>query len=252
MKYLVANLKMKLISEKENVEYAFALKEALKGVKGEGVQTIICPSFPFLEMFRRKMPKGAALGVQDIFWEERGAYTGEVSPASLLDFGVSYAIVGHSERREFLNETDVIVAKKVSACFHGNVRPIFCVGETEEERTAGKTFEVIFRQVKSALFGVSYGELSRAIVAYEPRWAIGVNRTPSADEILEVVISIRRLLVEKFDRDVVDTLPILYGGSVSADRVGDIVHMSGLSGVLVGRESLDPNEVAKIIRELTR
>ncbi len=246
MKYLIANLKMKLVSEKENSEYLLALSEAMKGSKKKDVQIIFCPSFPFLELFKKKLPKGAMLGAQDACWEDRGAYTGEVSPVSLSDFGISFSLVGHSERRELLGETDEMVAKKVRACFRNSIRPILCVGETEAERAEGKTFEVIARQVKSALSGISREEFVRAIIAYEPRWAIGTDRTPSSDEILEVAISIRRLLVGMFDRSEVDALPILYGGSVTVNDVAEVIRKPGLSGALVGRESLVPQELMKM------
>lgn len=248
--FLIANLKMKLISEKENVEYLLALAEEMRGVKNKNVQLVTCPSFPFLDLFKKKLPKSVALGAQDIFWEERGAYTGEVSPVSLSDFGISYALVGHSERREFCCETDEMAAKKVRACFRNSIRPILCVGETEAERAEGKTFEVIMRQVKAAFEGISREEFRRGIIAYEPRWAIGTDRTPSSDEIMEVAISIRKFLVGMFDRDDVDAFPLLYGGSVSAEQIDSLCLRPGLSGVLVGRESLDPKEVVRMMRVL--
>lgn len=247
MRYLVANLKMKLVSEQEHAEYCVALGEALKGVKKKkDVRLVVCPSFPFLGDFKKKLPKGAMLGAQDVHWEEVGAYTGGVSPRSLADFGVSFCLVGHSERREFFAETDEMVAKKVSACLRNAIQPVICIGETEAERAEGKTLAVLRRQVQAACGGVSREEFKRVIIAYEPRWAIGSDRTPSSDEILEVIISIRRSLVESFDRHEIDALPILYGGSVSADRARDILHTSGLSGVLVGREGLLPKELMKI------
>lgn len=250
MKYFVANLKMKLVSEKENAEYLLSFANEMKSVKQKEVQTIVCPSFPFLGEFKKKLPKGIALGSQDVFWEERGAYTGGVSPCSLVDMGVSFSIVGHSERREYFGETDDIVAKKMKACFRTGIRPILCVGETELERKSEKTFEVIKRQVKKALDGISSESFRRVIIAYEPRWSIGTDRVPSSDEIMEVAISIRRFLVDAFDRDSIDALPILYGGSVTEKQMVDVVWNPKLSGVLVGRESLAPKEVASMVRAL--
>ncbi|QQS15657.1 MAG: triose-phosphate isomerase [Candidatus Moraniibacteriota bacterium] len=238
---------MKLVSEKENTEYCAALAEELKGLKSKkDVRMILCPSFPFLGDFKKKLPKSVALGVQDVHWEDRGAYTGEVSPASLSDFGISYAIVGHSERREFFGETDDIIAKKLTACLRNTLQPILCVGETAAERATGKTFAVIRRQIESVCAGLSPEAFRRVIIAYEPRWAIGADHTPSSNEILEVLIAIRRTVVELFDRESADALPILYGGSVSAGRAEDIFHTSGLSGVLIGREGLVPREIVKI------
>lgn len=250
MRFLIANLKMKLVSEKENTEYCVALAEEMKNVKRKSAQLVVCPSFPFLELHKKKLPKGVALGAQDVSWEDRGALTGDVSPVSLVDRGVSCVIAGHSERREFHGETDDMIAKKVRACFRNGLRPILCVGETESERTEGKTFSVVGRQAKAAFAGISREDFRRAIIAYEPRWAIGTNRTPSSDEILEVAISLRRNLVENFDRSDVDALPILYGGSVTAKQIDELCLRPGLSGVLVGRESLDPKEVVVMVQEL--
>lgn len=247
---LIANLKMKLVSEKENAEYLLALAEALKGMKKKNAQLIVCPSFPFLELFKKKLSKNVALGAQDVSWEDRGAYTGEVSSVSLAGFGVSYCLVGHSERREFLGETDMMVTKKMMTSLRNGIRPILCVGETRSERVDGKTFEVIVRQVKSAFEGISPEDFGRGMIAYEPRWAIGTDRTPSSDEILEVAIVIRRCLVRIFGRDAADAFPLLYGGSVTAEHIDELCVRPGLSGVLVGRESLDPKEVVKMMRAL--
>lgn len=251
MKYLIANLKMKLVSEKENAEYLVAFANEMKGMKQKEVQMIICPTFLFLGEFKRKLPKGMALGAQDVFWEDKGAYTGGVSPCSLFDMGVSFSIVGHSERREYFGETDEMVAKKIQACCKTGIRPIVCVGETELERNEGKTFEVIKRQVQVALSGISPEFFRRVIIAYEPRWSIGTNRTPTSREIMEVAISIRKFLVGIFERNDVDALPILYGGSVSADQAYELCVRPGLSGALVGRESLVPKELVNISRVLT-
>ena len=251
MRYLVANLKMKLVSKEENLGYLSALSDALKGQKEKDVCLVVCPSFPFLSEYRKKLPKKTALGAQDVASEESGAYTGDVSPQSLLDCGVTYALVGHSERRDYHSETDAAVSKKLAVCLRNNIRPILCVGETLTERSTGKTFSIIRRQVESACANISPEEFRRVMIAYEPRWAIGAEQVPSSNEILEVIIAIRRTLVEVFDRDMADALPILYGGSVSADRAGDILHTSGLAGVLVGREGLIPREIVKILNMLS-
>lgn len=252
MRYVVANLKMKLVSKAENLEYLGALAESLKGWKGEGVNVIVCPSSPFLSEFGKKLPKRAMLGAQDVATDDRGAFTGDVSPKSLVDLGVSYALVGHSERREYHSETDDIIAKKLAACLRNTLQPILCVGETVAERATGKTFAVIRRQIESACASLSPEVFRRVIIAYEPRWAIGTDHTPSSNEILEVLIAIRRTVVELFGRESADALPILYGGSVSAGRAEDILRTSGLSGVLIGREGLVPREIVKIANLLLK
>ncbi len=251
MRYLVANLKMKLVSKEENIGYLSMLSAALKNRRDDRSHLIVCPSFPFLGEFGGKLPREMSLGAQDVAADDRGAFTGDVSPLSLVDFGVNFAIVGHSERREYHVETDDLISKKVAACVRNGINPILCVGETEAERSGGATFSVIRRQVESACQGVSREEIGRVIIAYEPRWAIGADRTPTADEILEVAIAIRRLIAELFDRNAADAMPILYGGSVSADRASDIVRASGISGVLVGREGLVPAEIAKLLEMLS-
>lgn len=250
MRFLIANLKMKLVSEREHAEYCVALAEVMKNVKRKSAQLVVCPSFPFLELHKKKLPKGVALGAQDVSWEDRGALTGDVSPVSLVDRGVSCVIVGHSERREFHGETDDMIAKKVRACFRNGLRPILCVGETESERADGKTVDRIVRQVTSAFEGVSPEDFGRGMIAYEPRWAIGADRTPSSDEILEVAIAIRRCVVGMFGRDAVDALPLLYGGSVTVERIRELILGTGLSGALVGRESLDVKNMVAMVREL--
>ena len=246
MRYVVANLKMKLVSKEENSGYLAALTDALKGWKGEGINIVVCPSFPFLGEFGRRLPKRVALGAQDVASDDTGAFTGDVSPKSLTDLGATYALVGHSERREYHHETDEFLAKKLTACLRNTLQPILCVGETAVERSTGKTFSVIRRQIELACAGISSEEFKRVIIAYEPRWAIGADRTPSSNEILEVIIAIRRTVVEMFDRESADTTPILYGGSVSADRVSEVLRTSGLAGVLIGREGLVPKEIVKI------
>ena len=251
MRYLIANLKMKLVSKEENLGYLSALSDAMKGWRGKEASLVVCPSFPFLGEFGKKLPKQAALGAQDVASEDAGAYTGDVSPKSLSDCGVAYSLVGHSERRGYQNETDAGVSKKLAACLRNNMRPILCVGETSAERSTGKTFSVIRRQIELACSGISPEKFERVIVAYEPRWAIGAEQTPLPDEILEVIIAIRRTLAEMFNRSAADTLPILYGGSVSANRASDILRISGLAGALVGREGLIPGEIVKLLNMLS-
>lgn len=252
MRYVVANLKMKLVSKEENLEYLATLSETMKGWKGDDVRVIVCPSFPFLGEFNKKLPKRVALGAQDVASDDVGAFTGDVSPKSLTDFGVTYTLVGHSERREFHGESDILLGKKLITSLRNGMQPIFCVGETSAERSTGKTFSVIRRQIESACGDISSEEIKRVIMAYEPRWAIGAEQTPSSNEILEVIIAIRRTLVEMFTRDTADALPILYGGSVSADRVSEVLRTSGLAGVLIGREGLVPREIVRLSEMLLR
>lgn len=252
MRFLVANLKMKLVTREENAEYVSLLSREVRTWNRDlsDVEVIVCPSFPFLQLFDTALPKRVIRGAQDSGIEDRGARTGDVSPLSLLSFGVSCAIVGHSERREQCGETDDMIARKVSVCLRNGIRPILCIGETEEERTRGDTGRVLRRQVERAFAEISQEQFRRAIIAYEPRWAIGSDRFPSSDEVMEVAISVRKFLVDRFERESVDALPILYGGSVTARHIPDLCLRPGLSGVLVGRESLVPTEMTRMMRAI--
>lgn len=245
MHFVVANLKMKLVSAEENERYLEAFRKEYRSVSG--VRMIVCPSFPYIAGFEEGLPKEVAVGAQDVFSEERGSYTGAVSPISLRDFGVKFCIVGHSERRE-CGEKDSEIAKKLSACFRNDIRPILCVGETEAERGRGETARTIRTMLEGAMANISAENFRYLIIAYEPRWAIGSDRTPSSDDILEVAISIRKYCVGRFDRNDVDTLPILYGGSVTPETVRETCLRPGLSGALVGRESLVPRELMNILK----
>lgn len=228
---------MKLVSAEENERYLEAFRKEYRSIPD--IQIVVCPSFPYIAGFEEGLPKGVLLGAQDVFSEGSGSYTGEVSPVSLRDLGVKFSLVGHSERRE-RGETDAEIAKKLLACFRNDICPILCVGETESERERGETFRIIRGMLDSATKDISTDDFRNLLIAYEPRWAIGSDRTPSSDEILEVAISIRKYFVERFDRGVVDSLPILYGGSVTPDTVQETCIRPGIAGALVGRESLVP------------
>jgi triosephosphate isomerase len=251
MKYLVANLKMNFVSAEECDRYLKELKLEWKKVEG-AAELIACPSFLYLERFRKGLPKAAALGGQDVFWEARGSFTGEVSPLSLRDAGATYALVGHSERRQYLDETDEMANRKVLALLQAGLRPVLCVGETETERADGLILKVIRRQLERALEGVAPADLDRLLVAYEPRWAIGNDRTPTSHEIMEMKVLVRKVLAEKYGLEAAAKVPLLYGGSVKAGLVKEVCLDPEMDGVLVGRESLLPAELAKIARALER
>lgn len=250
MRFAVANLKMKLVSEKENTEYVTALSGMMGKKPVNNVTLIVCPSFPFLRFFSDKLSCGLVLGAQDVFWEDSGAFTGAISPVSLREIGVQYVLVGHSESREHFSETNERIGRKIAACFRNGIRPILCIGETRDERENGEAFRVIRTQLEDATRDVSSDDFRKLIVAYEPRWAIGSDVIPSSDEIFKVVVAIRRCFADRFSPDDARSLVILYGGSVTAERMNGLVADTGISGVLVGRESLNAREFVSISESL--
>jgi triosephosphate isomerase len=188
------------------------------------------------------------LGAQHCHWEEKGAFTGEVSPGMLEKLNVQYVIAGHSERRELFGETDEMVNNKIHAIFRHGMTPIACVGETLEERDAGGTEEKVTRQLAAAVHGLSPDQVSRLVVAYEPIWAIGTGRTASADDAQAICARIRRAVADTVSAEAGDTIRIQYGGSVKASNAGELLSQPDIDGALVGGASLEPDEFARIVR----
>ena len=188
-----------------------------------------------------------ALGAQHCHWEEKGAYTGEVSPAFLAKLGVQYVICGHSERRELFGETDEMVAKKVAAILQHGMTPIMCCGETLEEREAGQTESKVLGQVRAGLAGRKKDQIASMVIAYEPIWAIGTGRTATADDAQTVCAAIRACVRELAGSDVAEQVRIQYGGSVKGANAAELMAQPDIDGALVGGASLDPNEFAKIV-----
>jgi triosephosphate isomerase len=188
------------------------------------------------------------LGAQDVYWEEEGAYTGQISVAMLLDAGCDYVILGHSERRQYFNETDETVNRKLRKVLESRLTPIVCVGETLEEREAGRVEEVVLRQMKRALQGLAQDDVSRIVIAYEPVWAIGTGRTATPEVAEEVHAMIRQWLKEAFSEELSSQLRILYGGSVKPGNVQELMAQPDLDGALVGGASLDAQTFAKIVK----
>jgi len=189
-----------------------------------------------------------ALGAQNCYWEENGAYTGEVSPPMLAKLNVSYVIVGHSERRELFDETDEDVRKKLEAVFKHGMTPIVCVGETEEEREAGSTESKVTGQVEAAVTGLPAGQMERLVIAYEPIWAIGTGKTATPDDAQETIGLIRRIVRWIHGDGPADAVRIQYGGSCKSSNVADIMAQPDVDGALVGGASLDPDEFALIVQ----
>lgn len=219
----------------------------LKSWNASDREVVIAPPFTALA-YSRKLIDGSfiKLAAQNCCWEEKGAFTGEISPVMLKELGVEYVIIGHSERRHIFGEKDEIIAKRVKGAYTFGLIPILCVGETLEERRAGRTFEVVERQLKEGLKFLNTISGEDLVIAYEPVWAIGtgINATPEQAE--EVHSFIRDKLKERYEKEVSNKIRILYGGSVSPENVKDLLSKPNVDGVLVGGASLDPEKFFKI------
>ncbi len=191
---------------------------------------------------------GYALGAQHCHFEEKGAYTGEVSPVFLAKLGVQYVIAGHSERREIFGESDEIVNKKVAAIQQHGMTPIFCCGETLDEREAGHTETKVLGQVRAGLEGRKPEQVAALVIAYEPIWAIGTGRTATSDDAQQVCAAIRACVAEAFGKDAAQSVRIQYGGSVKGANIAELMAQPDIDGALVGGASLDADEFARICK----
>ena len=245
MVHLVGNWKMQLNeTESEALAKEVVRLWAAQGAAKTGVAVVVCPSHMALEEVA-KVVKGTpvALGAQDVFWEDKGAFTGEISAKTLKELGCDYCIVGHSERRQHLGETDEMVNKKVLALLRQNITPIICVGETLAERESGKRDAVVIGQVRAALAGASLVGTHRAIVAYEPRWVIGTGKAVSPEDAAEMHHLILNALHEILPSDM-DHVSVIYGGAVDAKNVAGFLAVDVIKGALVGGASLKPQDFA--------
>lgn len=243
---IAANWKMNFTIE-ESLKFVTVLTHELKAI-GE-VEIVIAP--PFTALYSTGVALSETpfkLAAQNMFWEESGAFTGEISGIFIRDVGCEYVIIGHSERRHVFGEKDDMIAKKVQAALRNNLVPILCVGETLSEREAGNTWKVCEHQLKSALSSIQLKDIENFVIAYEPVWAIGTGKQATPDQAEEVHSMIRNWLSKSFDGATARRVRILYGGSVKAKTSRDILCQPNIDGVLVGGASLDPIEFANIIR----
>ncbi|MBS5348086.1 MAG: triose-phosphate isomerase [Megasphaera micronuciformis] len=215
------------------------------GVKPE---VVVAPVFPYLET-AVQLTQGTAVHIaaQNMHFEESGAYTGEVSPSMLVDIGVEYVIIGHSERRTYFNETDETVNLKVKAALAHDLIPIMCCGETLQQREQGEMQRFIEGQIEAGLDGISKEKVENIVIAYEPIWAIGTGKTATVEQAQEVCALIRRKLEALYDIKTADKISILYGGSVKSGNVGELTSSLDIDGGLVGGASLKADEFTKII-----
>jgi triosephosphate isomerase len=212
-----------------------------------GVEIVVAPVFTALSRVAEALSgSNVRLAAQDCYWEEEGAFTGEVAPKLLADAGCSHVIIGHSERRQYFGETDETVNKKAKAALAAGLTAIVCVGETLAEREAGKAFAVIEEQLKGGLAGFSADMLAKTIIAYEPVWAIGTGKTASDAQAQEVHAFIRSLLAKLFGQAAAEAIRILYGGSVKPDNVKGLMSQADIDGALVGGASLKADTFAAV------
>jgi triosephosphate isomerase len=224
------------------------VKAMLPGLdKMVGVEKVICPPFVSLALVKDLL-KGSSvkLGAQDVFYEEKGAYTGEISPLMLEDL-CEYVIIGHSERRQYFGETGEVVDKKVKAAVDTGLKPIFCIGEKLEENEAGKTEEVLTQQLMASSDRLYL--LGGLVIAYEPVWAIGTGRSASGIEANITIGFIRQLISHQHGNDIADSVRILYGGSVTADNIAEFIRQPEIDGALVGGASLKANDFLSITKQ---
>ncbi len=245
-KLIIGNWKMYPASVKDAREKFLAIKKIASTLRN--VQTVICPPFVYVSDLK-KLVTGArfVVGAQNAWFENEGAYTGEISPAMLASLKLTYVILGHSERRA-LGETDELVNKKVLAVIKAGITVVLCVGERERDAD-GEYLKHIATQIKIALKGIQKRDLKNIVVAYEPIWAIGKNalRPASTDDALEVTILIKKTLSDLYGKDGI-SVPVLYGGSVDAKNAWEFLLKSHVDGLLVGRASLDPKVFGEILK----
>jgi triosephosphate isomerase (TIM) len=234
----------------KTIAAAIELVKALQhSVQNAGVDVVVAPPFTVINKVAEAL-HDSFIGVagQDLFWEDFGAYTGEVSAPMLKDAGAEYVIIGHSERRQYFGETDATVNKKVKAALNHQLIPIFCVGETLEERETNKVEEVIERQVRVGLQDLSEANMQQVVIAYEPVWAIGTGKTASAEQAEAVHVMIRQLLSSMVSPEIADVMRIIYGGSVKASNSKELFAKENIDGALVGGASLKVEDFVGIIK----
>jgi len=233
----------------ETIELATSLRSLLKDIPDDRVEIIICPTFVNLHA-AAGIIKGSniKLGAQNLYPKQEGAYTGEISPLMLRSVGCSYVIIGHSERRQYFNETNEFINEKVKSAIEYGLLPIMCVGEKLEEREKGLTFDVVKDHVVNGLKGISKEKVLHVVIAYEPVWAIGTGKTATPQQAEEVHKFIRKLLAEMYDEQTAQAIRIQYGGSVKPENIKELMACENIDGALVGGASLKADSFEQIVK----
>ena len=243
---IAGNWKMNKTIE-ESVQLANGIKRSLFDC--DDIEVVLCPPFTSLSDVKDVLlDTRISLGAQNIYWESKGAFTGEVSPVMLKALGCAYVIIGHSERRAYFGETNETVNKKVKAALSEGLSPIVCVGERLEEREDGKTFDVVSQHVEYGLADIAEDEILRVVVAYEPVWAIGTGRNATPEQAEEVHKLIRELLGRKYGRELSEKIRIQYGGSVKPENIEALISERDIDGALVGGASLKEDSFVDMVK----
>lgn len=244
-KVIAGNWKMNMLPN-EAIDFITEFAPLVKDTKHE---VILC--VPYTDLFYALLHAQGTnikIGAQNMHWEEKGAYTGEISAQMLKSIGVEYVIIGHSERRQYFAETDETVNKKIKSALANNLKPIVCVGETLEQREQGVTEKIITTQVEKALEGISAESLAQIIIAYEPIWAIGTGKTATKEDANDTIKQIRKKIAEIYGQNEAERVIIQYGGSVKSSNAKELFEMSDIDGGLVGGASLKAEEFSKIVK----
>ena len=243
-KVIAGNWKMNMLPN-EAIDFIQGLEQKVKGTEHE---VVLC--VPYTDIFYSVLTAqetNIKIGAQNMHWEEKGAYTGEVSAEMLKAVGVEYVIIGHSERRGYFAETDETVNKKLKKALEVGLKPIVCVGETLEQREQGITMQIITSQTEKALEGLEAADVEKVIIAYEPIWAIGTGKTATKEDANDAVKQIREKIAEKYGQNTANGVIIQYGGSVKASNAKELFEMSDIDGGLVGGASLKVEEFSNIV-----
>lgn len=218
-------------------------------VKDAQATVVVCPTFTTLDaVIKAVSGTNIHVGAQNVHWEEKGAYTGEIAPSMLKELGVEYVVIGHSERREYFGETDETVNKRVKAAIAASIVPIMCCGESLETREAGTTNAFVGAQVKAGLAGLTAEQVANIVIAYEPIWAIGTGKTATSDQANEVCKFIRETVAAEFGQEAADKVRIQYGGSVKPATIAELMGKSDIDGALVGGAALKADDFSKIVK----
>ena len=243
-KVIAGNWKMNMLPN-EAISMITELAPLVKDTENE---VVLC--VPYTDLFYSLLTAQGTnikIGAQNMHFEEKGAYTGEVSPKMLKSIGVEYVIIGHSERRQYFAETDETVNKKTKTAFANGLKPIVCVGETLEERESGIAFDVITSQTEKALDGLTDEQIANTIIAYEPVWAIGTGKTATSEDANEAIKKIREKICQNYGQNVAERVIIQYGGSMKPSNAKELLEMSDIDGGLIGGASLKADDFAKIV-----
>lgn len=246
---IIANWKMNPLSQKEAISLFDSVKKKVR--KFKKIEVIICPPFIYLPFFKEKISKNLKIGAQNCFFEEEGAFTGEISPKMLKDQKVEYIILGHSERRRYFGETDEIINKKIKIVISQGINPILCIGESSKERKENETFQILKNQIEESLKGISKEKIKKVkfSIAYEPIWAIGTGKSCSEKDIEKASLFIKKILTKLYGPSILKRIRVLYGGSVNEMNAKKILKDGRVEGLLIGSASLKKEVFLKILKE---